>query len=446
MMQNIYIDRMFVAPSDTEMTPDLLSQYIRKHKTLLERYTKLKNQYNSNPPILSQTNKAAYKPDNRLVVNYAKYIVDTLNGFFIGIPIKLSHDNQAVDDYLEFVDQYNDQDDNNAELSKLCSIYGNAYELIFADESGQAGLTYLSPEEAFVIYDDSIVRRPLFGVRYYKDPDNVERGSFSTADKIQYFHDDGGYQFDDEVPHYFGDIPLIEYMENEERSGAFEGVETLINAHNKALSEKANDVDYYADAYMKIIGPTLDENTLNTLRDNRIINLACNDPSQVTVDFMQKPDADGTQENLVERLENLIFQISMVANINDKDFGNASGISLKYKLQSMFNLAKTKERKFVSGMNRRYKMLAHFPGSKMGEDDWMGIHYQFTRNIPSNLLEESQIAGNLAGITSEETQLKVLSCVDNVKEEIQKKQEEAQSSVESFKRTDVTENAVEKQS
>lgn len=89
-------------------------------------------------------------------------------------------------------------------------------------------------------------------------------------------------------------------------------------------------------------------------------------------------------------------------------------------------------------------MLSHFPGSKMGEDDWMGIHYQFTRNIPSNLLEESQIAGNLAGITSEETQLKVLSCVDNVKEEIQKKQEEAQSSADSFKRTDVTENAIEK--
>ena len=54
----------------------------------------------------------------------------------------------------------------------------------------------------------------------------------------------------------------------------------------------------------------------------------------------------------------------------------------------------------------------------------MGIEYQFTRNIPSNLLEESEIAGNLAGITSEETQLKVLSVVDNVKEELTRKKEE----------------------
>ena len=54
----------------------------------------------------------------------------------------------------------------------------------------------------------------------------------------------------------------------------------------------------------------------------------------------------------------------------------------------------------------------------------MGIEYQFTRNIPSNLLEESEIAGNLAGITSEETQLKVLSIVDNVKEELARKKED----------------------
>lgn len=45
-------------------------------------------------------------------------------------------------------------------------------------------------------------------------------------------------------------------------------------------------------------------------------------------------------------------------------------------------------------------------------------------NFPANLLEESQIAGNLAGITSQETQLKVLSVVDNVKEEMDRIAEE----------------------
>ena len=123
-------------------------------------------------------------------------------------------------------------------------------------------------------------------------------------------------------------------------------------------------------------------------------------------------------------MEKLIFQICMVANISDENFGASSGIALKYKLQAMSNLAKTKERKFTSGMNRRYKLIFSNPVSGMQKDSWVGIKYQFTQNYPANILEESQIAGNLAGITSHETQLKVLSVVDNVQQEIERMEEE----------------------
>ena len=62
---------------------------------------------------------------NPNAVNFAKYITDTMNGFFIGIPIKvLCDEDKRVAEYVEFLDSYNDQDDNNAELSKLCDIYG----------------------------------------------------------------------------------------------------------------------------------------------------------------------------------------------------------------------------------------------------------------------------------------------------------------------------------
>ena len=54
----------------------------------------------------------------------------------------------------------------------------------------------------------------------------------------------------------------------------------------------------------------------------------------------------------------------------------------------------------------------------------MQLHYQFTPNIPQNLLEEAEIASKLEGITSHETQLKVLSVVDDVQGEIDKIEEE----------------------
>lgn len=422
---------MFRVASDTIMTPELLAEYMEKHKReIKDRYQRLHDAYENKYPIYFLPNKPDWKPDNRISVNFAKYITDTMNGFFIGIPIKTTCDDDNVDKYLEFLDQYNDQDDNNAELSKICSIYGDGYEMYFVDEMGNIGITYLTPMDAFMIYDDSILERPLFFVRHYIDTDNVERGSWSDGRIVQHFVNRGTYTWEDEPEiHGFDGVPAVEYVENEERLGIYESVLPMIDAYNKAISEKANDVDYFADAYLKILGAKLNNEELQELRSNRIINFEGEDAERLVVDFLSKPNGDTTQENLINRLEKLIFQISMVANISDENFGTSSGIALKYKLQAMSNLALTKQRKFTSGMNRRYKLIFSNPVSGMKKDAWTGIKYQFTLNYPTNILEESQIAGNLAGIVSQETQLKVLSVVDNVQQEINQMREEKDDSL-----------------
>ena len=419
---------MIRVPAGTVMTARLLGELITKHKKeVKDRYEILKNAYENDYEILHQNSKPKYKPDNRIPVNFAKYIVDTMNGFFIGNPIKETHDDESVAEYLEYLDQYNDQDDNNAELSKICSIYGSGYEMYFVDDTKQIGITYVSPMESFLVYDDSILERPMFFIRYYNDSENIENGSWSDESVVQHFVNNGSYRWTDEPKaHGFEGVPASEFVENAERRGIFESVLPMINAFNKALSEKANDVDYFADAYLKVLGSKLDEGDLQYLRENRIINLD-GDVEKLIVEFLEKPNSDETQEHLIDRLERLIFQISMVANLSDENFGTTSGIALKYKLQNMNNLAKTKERKFISGMNRRYKIIFSNPLSDVKKEDWVGIRYQFTPNIPANILEETQIAGNLEGIVSKETQLNVLSVVPNVKNEIEKIKEEAEA-------------------
>ena len=168
-----------------------------------------------------------------------------------------------------------------------------------------------------------------------------------------------------------------------------------------------------------------DEKSLAQIKQNRIINCpGLMDNSQLVVDFLKRPDGDTTQEHLLDRLERLIFQISMVADISDENFGSASGIALKYKLQAMSDLALTKQRKFTAGMQNRYRLIFSNPVSGMNRDAWTGLSYQFTQNIPSNLLEEAQIAAQLTGIVSQPTQLKVLSIVDNIQDEIDRLKEE----------------------
>ena len=200
-------------------------------------------------------------------------------------------------------------------------------------------------------------------------------------------------------------------------------MESAITAYEKAISEKANDVDYFADAYLLLMGLQVDEENLHTIRSDRVIHVPpmdADDINAIRVEFLQKPAADATQENLLNRLEDQIFAQSMVANISDESFGSSSGTALAYKLQPMKNQAAAKSRKFASAMNQRWRLIAAHPASKLATDDWMQITYRFTQNAPKNLLEEAQTAAQMAGITSKETQLSVISAVDDPQTELEK--------------------------
>lgn len=424
----MYYDKAFYMDAQEEMTGEKIQEVIKQHKVIVTRYQALKNLYVGEHSILAQDPKPTTKPDNRLVANFARYIVDTFNGYFMGIPVNTVSDNQIVSDYIQMVERYNDVDDLNADLSKKCDIYGHAFELLYLDEEAQVGITQIAPDECILVRSTSIREEPLYGIRYTTNADGETVGTISDSQSIKYFVIKAGeVQIVDEKENFFHAVPIIEYVENEERVGAFEWVEYLINAYNKALSEKANDVDYFADAYMKILGAKLDEKVLAQIRDYRIINLEkTSGDGQLVVDFMQKPNADATQENLLERIEKLIFHLSMVPNINDEKFGTASGIALQYKLQSMSNLANTKERKFVKGFNRRYDLISQLPNSKIRPDDLVGIEYKFTRNIPANVRDEAETARSLQGIVSDETILENLSIVGDVKKELERIKDEEQ--------------------
>ena len=413
----------YIQSPEKPLTIEKLQDWLQQHAEDCKRLQYLKDLYEGRHPIQLQPKKEPWKPDNRIICNFAKYIVDTFDGYFIGIPVKTMHPDEAVAGELEAIQQYNDQDDNNYELAKYCSIYGNGFELLYTNETAHICTTYLSPLECFVVYDDSVARKPLYGVRYYRTTENTLIDSVYSQTAEIPFSDVGGLHFGDPKPHYFGGVPLIEYIENEERQGAFEQVESAITAYEKAISEKANDVDYFADAYLLLMGLQVDEENLHTIRSDRVIHVPpmdAEDINAIRVEFLQKPSADTTQENLLNRLEDQIFAQSMVANISDESFGSSSGTALAYKLQPMKNQAAAKSRKFASAMNQRWRLIASHPASKLAGDDWMQITYRFTQNAPKNLLEEAQTAAQMAGITSRETQLSVISAVDDPQTELRK--------------------------
>lgn len=407
--------------STTNVTESLIREALTLHAQLLHKFKEDYDYYVGKHNILTQKPKENGKPDHRIMVNFPKYIVDRYTSYFIGVPVKVTSDDEQVNEFVDLYRMENDMEDMEYEIAKTASIYGRAYAYLAQDENSDTLITYATPLEAFVVYDDTIFQRPLFSVYYSTNQTTGEfSGRYTTRTEIvDFIGDTSNFVTDESQINPYGGIPLIEIVENEERQSAFENVKTLIDSVNRTLSEKMNDVDALADAYLKILGAELDKDALEKLRDNRVINMEGADGKSIVVEFLTKPNGDTTQENLLDRLQDLIFQIAMVANINDKDFGSAaSGVSLQYKLQAMKDLAQAKERKLKVAMKEWYKMLFKVQSitGKLPENAWNKLNYKFTRNLPNNISDEAETAKNLDGIVPKDIQLSVLSIVDNPKQ------------------------------
>lgn len=419
-------------PAETDMTPELLANLIQEHSDEhAPRLKLLKLAYEGRAAIFSHPRKDS--PDNRVAAAFPKYISDTFDGYFLGGPVQMTIADEAKQQWLRDYNVRNGQDDVDAQLAKSCSNCGVGYEMLYSDEAGLPCSACVDPVGAFVVYDDSVAKRPVFAVRYWRDEEGSLSGEWMDAERVVRFSDGGGVlEFVDEQPHGFGGVPMVEYRQNDERQGVYEGVLSLIAEYDKALSEKANDVDYFADCYMEVTGYKLDESEIADMRHNRVINLHGEDADKLRVQFLAKPSADAAQENLLARLESLIFKLSMVPDISNESFGTASGIALKMRLLPMGNLATIKERKFKEGVRQRLHLLANYPNQPFSGDDWQRVELSMRRNMPDDLASEASVAAQLAGIVSRETQLSILSCVDNVAEEMGRIEAERESDATAY--------------
>lgn len=425
--------------ADKPITLTLAEEYIRQHEERFPRYIYLENLYKGFHDVYKQPEKPEekpdWKPDNRLAVNFPRYITDTFLGFGYGVPIKKSHPDDTIAQAINDFERENEITDHEYELARKCCIYGHAFEYLYQDEEAKTKMTICTPMELFVVYDDTVKNRALFAVRYgyhstKTDQSGQRYGEILTREEIIPFE---GSTAGEPMENPYGRLPCVEWMLNEDRMGLYEGVSGLVEAYNHTLGEKANDVDAFAEAYLAVLGAELDEDGIYKIRDNRVINLyGTDDAKDILVQFLQKPTADGTQENLLNRLETLIYQTSMVANISDESFGSAaSGVALAYKLQAMSNLALTFDRKIEKSLRKRYKLFCSLPTNVPDRDAWRDVDIRTTRNLPKNVAEEAQTAAQLEGIVSKETQLSVLSIVPDVKKELERMEQEGAEAAES---------------
>ena len=214
-------------------------------------------------------------------------------------------------------------------------------------------------------------------------------------------------------------MPIVEYRNNEEKQGDFEQLIPLIDAYNILESDRVNDKEQFVDAFLFLTGVDLDSEQAKKLREERILM----GYEGATAQYLAKVMSESDVEVLKDSLKTDIHRFSMIPDLSDQSFGtNLSGVAIKYKLMGFEQHVRNKERYFTKSLKRRFELYTNFLSLK-GAMEYVPIHrveVAFTRNLPINELEVSQMVHNLSGIATSETLLSQLSFVGDPKEEAQK--------------------------
>lgn len=425
---------------------DLVKSCVQQHAAEVQpRIEKLRRYYQNKADIFDRY-RPGYKANNKMAHAFPRYITLIASGYLLGEPVQYT----AQKDITPLTDAYRltDSGSVDAELARDASICGYGVELCYADENAKPRTAALEPERAFVVYDDTVEAKPLFGCYYY---DKTNQNGKSTGKIVHVYTGIEHYILEATgiagiptaavsiEPHNFGGVPVVEYWNNEDTLGDFEQVLTEIDAYNTLQSDRVNDKEQFVDSILVIKGAML-EDTVNEkgetvqtgmqrLMNERLLNLPDDDAdAHYLANTMNAADT----EVLKDAIANDIHKLSLVPDLTDKQFAsNVSGVAMKYKLFGLEQLTKVKEEWFREGLLWRLRLFINFLRLKGAAlPDAEDVTITFKRSLPANDLEIAQMVATLNDTVSRKTLLGQISFVEDVDKEIDQLNEQLEENVE----------------
>lgn len=421
---------MYTLPKNTKITAKILNDVIDYNEKFKNRYKKLGNYYIGHHDILERT-KDELLSNNKVIVNHAKYITDTNVGYLLGNPVDYQVDDEEYD-IEPVLEAYKKQNINDldSEIAKDVSIFGLQYEYIYANEEAEPRSCEVDNEHTIIVYDDTVEHNKLFGITYraIKEGKTFKYWEVIFADKKEVktykCYSRALKESGKVVSHAFGDVPFILYKNNPEFLGDFEPVISLIDAYNMLQSDRINDKEQLVDAILCLYGMDFDSEMAEDLKTSRMLaNIPSDAKAEYLIKTLQEDDVDVLRKNI----ENDIHKISMTPNMTDENFvGNSSGVAIKYKLLAFEQNIKNKEKYMEKGLMERFKLYNNFLStkSKMQEVPIEEVDAVFTRNLPSNDYEISQMINNLTDVVDTETLISQLSFIKDANKVIELKRVE----------------------
>lgn len=254
----------------------------------------------------------------------------------------------------------------------------------------------------------------------------MEYGNFILVDDLGQQVETNTYQ------HGMGEVPFFAFDNNNVKTDDLKNIKPLIDVYCKVFSGFVNDLEDIQEVIFVLTnygGADLNEflSDLKYYKTIKIENDGDGDSSGVSTLTIDLPVE--AREKLLTITRKCIFEQGMGIDPDPQNFGNSSGVALKF-LYSLLELKSgLMETEFKPSFGRFIRCVCRVLNIAIKDD---AVVQTWIRTMVQNDQEMSQIAQQSDGIISHETIVRNHPWVENVQDELDKLEEEKKAAQEEF--------------
>ncbi|GAA0104324.1 phage portal protein [Paraclostridium sordellii] len=371
--------------------------------------------------------------DNRISHNFHQLMVDEKAAYLFTYPVLFDLGSKEINTKVNKLlgDEFE------SVCKDLCievSNAANAFIYYCCNENLEFEYYMVPTEDIIVKYADNRKSKISTVYRYYETIENNKNiiiFEVWTDSKMEKYYILGTlnsieskfYKPVDVIGHKFGEVPFIEFRNNNRFQNDLDKYKNLIDIYDKVSSGYANDLEdiqqviYILENYG---GEDLKE-FLGDLKRYKAVKTD-SDPTggSGSVKTLQIEIPVEARTKLLDILKIQIYESGQGLQQDTESFGNASGVALKFFYRKLELKAGLVETEFKKSFNKLIKVILRY----LNINSDIKIHQTYTRNMISNDLENAQIAQISVGVIPKKLIIKNHPWVENPEEAYKLMEEE----------------------
>lgn len=405
----------------------------------------------SNNSIPDTAENPLRNADNRIPFNWHGFLVNQKASYMFTYPPTFDVGDNKVNSSITDI-----LGDSYPKVSKtLCvnaSNGGTSWIHVWENENNEFRYAAVDSKQVIAVYSDDIEKRLIGVLRVYDKKDEQAKDitvyEYWTDKECYVFRSDKGIttnlstytmftQTDVDtgvseqvnvLTHNFGEVPFIEFPNNDLKTSDLDNVKALIDTYDKVFSGFVNDIEDIQEVIFVLTnygGTDLDEFLGNLKRYKTVDmqNSGSDDKSGLSTITIDIPVE--ARNKLLEMTEKKIYIQGQGVDPNPEKFGNASGVALKYLYTLLELKAGLMETEFRLAFGKLIRMICKHLGYTPKK-----VIQTWTRNMIQNDEETANIAKNSVGIISRKTIIKNHPWVEDVEIELKNIKEEEEKDIQ----------------